>query len=188
MAWFQVKVSFGTIISLFLADVPKNACLESHFQHCFADRTKAVFPLIFALKWCWRFEFLPSGSALPSLSGIVKTPTMVCPSFLSSLYTSWPNRLWPITAILILTPLCVLEWQTCAHRKMKLNGIFLPSYNSSFGHLMLEFQSCFLLWFYLLGRCWFVYSQFLAFSFCLCEPVCIQRGALFYLTSSMWNK
>lgn len=124
VARFQVTVSFDTIISLFLADVQKNACLESHFQHCFGDRRKAVFPLIFPLKWSWRCEFLPSGSALPSLSGIVKTPTMVCPSFLSSLYTSWPNRLWPITAILILAPLCVLELQTCARRKMKSNGIF----------------------------------------------------------------
>lgn len=47
--------------------------------------------------------FSPRGSAFPSLSGMVKTPTMVWPSFLSSLYTSWPNRLCPITAIFILS-------------------------------------------------------------------------------------
>lgn len=40
----------------------------------------------------------PRGSALPSLSGTVKTPTTLWPCFLRLLYTSWPNRLWPMMA------------------------------------------------------------------------------------------
>ncbi|TNN40464.1 hypothetical protein EYF80_049364 [Liparis tanakae] len=39
-----------------------------------------------------------SGSALPSLSGTVNTPTTLWPCFLRLLYTSWPNRLWPMIA------------------------------------------------------------------------------------------
>lgn len=71
----------------------------------------------------------PSGSALPSLSGMVKTPTMVWPSRLSSLYTSCPNRLWPITAIFILTPHFVLGAIT--HRKQVKNIVTLYTQQTS---------------------------------------------------------
>lgn len=46
---------------------------------------------------------LPSGSGFPLTSGTVNTPTIWCPSFCSSLYTSAPNRLCPITATFILS-------------------------------------------------------------------------------------
>ena len=45
---------------------------------------------------------LPRGSALPLTSGMVKTPTTSWPFFCSRRNTSAPNRLWPITAILML--------------------------------------------------------------------------------------
>lgn len=69
----------------------------------------------------------PSGSALPSLSGMVKTPTMVWPSFLSSLYTSWPNRLWPITAIFIFATHCSAEGAANQHRWQGSNSLFCTS-------------------------------------------------------------
>ena len=46
---------------------------------------------------------LPSGSGFPLTSGTVNTPTIWCPSFCSSRYTSAPNRLCPITATFILS-------------------------------------------------------------------------------------
>lgn len=44
----------------------------------------------------------PSGSALPSLSGTVNTPTTLWPCFRRLVYTSCPNKLWPISASLSL--------------------------------------------------------------------------------------